>query len=205
MKRIVRKPSPAMVVALLALFVALSGVGYAAATGSIDGREIRNGAVSTDDVKDGSLQAGDARRDAFGGIVVREERLNTRLLDVSNLPAVRVARDVATNGVDTTDIARNAVTDPDVAPRAVGSDELDDTVRRFGRNVQVPAGQTGVAKIACKREEQLLSGGGRWGRPELVSVAIQSSFAAGKNWTAIGANTSGATQGFQAFALCLRR
>lgn len=211
MKRIPRRPSPALVVAHLALFVALSGVGYAAPVGSITGTEIRNNTVSTDDVKDGSLQAGDAQRDAFGGVVIREEKLDAGKLDVSRLPRVpaartaRSARDVSRNAIDTTDLARNAVTDPDVGPRAVGSDELDDTVRRFGRNVQVPTGQTGVAKISCRREEQLLSGGGRWGRPQLASLAIQSSFSAGKNWTAIGTNNSGATQGFQAFALCLRR
>ena len=35
------RPSPALVIACIALFVALGGVGYAAATGSIDSRELR--------------------------------------------------------------------------------------------------------------------------------------------------------------------
>ena len=69
----------------------------------------------------------------------------------------------------------------------------------------MPAGRTGVAKISCRGEEQLLIGGGRWGEPSLVNVAIQSSFSAGKNWTVVGANDSGARQNFQASALCLRR
>ena len=49
------RPSPAMVVALIALFVALGGTGYAAATGSIDSREIKNSSIQGTDVKDKSL------------------------------------------------------------------------------------------------------------------------------------------------------
>ena len=46
MRRILkRRPSPAMVVALIALFVAMGGVSYGVATGSIDGREIKNNTV----------------------------------------------------------------------------------------------------------------------------------------------------------------
>ena len=49
------RPSPAMVIALIALFVALGGTGYAAATGSIDSREIKNSSIQGTDVKDKSL------------------------------------------------------------------------------------------------------------------------------------------------------
>ena len=53
------RPSPAMVIALIALFVALGGTGYAAATGSIDSREIKNSSIQGTDVKDKSLTAKD--------------------------------------------------------------------------------------------------------------------------------------------------
>ena len=46
MKRFVRLPSPAMVVACASLFVALGGVSYAFATGSIGSREIHNGSIT---------------------------------------------------------------------------------------------------------------------------------------------------------------
>ena len=45
------RPSPALVVASIALFVALGGTGYAAATGSIDTREIKNSTIRGKDVK----------------------------------------------------------------------------------------------------------------------------------------------------------
>ena len=45
-----RRPSPALVIALIALFVSLSGVAYGVATGSIDSREIKDNDVRTRDL-----------------------------------------------------------------------------------------------------------------------------------------------------------
>ena len=56
------RPSPSMLVALLALFVALRGSSYAALTlpkGSVDTKQIRNGAVTSKKVKNNSLLFGD--------------------------------------------------------------------------------------------------------------------------------------------------
>lgn len=53
-----RRPSPALVVACLALLVALGGTGYAAVVlprNSVGPMQLRNGAVSSLKVKDGSL------------------------------------------------------------------------------------------------------------------------------------------------------
>jgi hypothetical protein len=59
------RPSPATAIALLALFVALGGTGYAALKlpkNSVGTAQLKNNAVTGAKVKDGSLQAGD-----FGG------------------------------------------------------------------------------------------------------------------------------------------
>jgi hypothetical protein len=58
-------PSPAMVVALIALFLSLGGVSYGLATGVIDGREIKNQSITYKDV----------RPDKLGGGVVKESTL----------------------------------------------------------------------------------------------------------------------------------
>jgi hypothetical protein len=58
----VSKPSPALVIALLALFVAMGGTGYAALKlpkNSVGSKQIKSNAVSSSKVKDGSLLAGD--------------------------------------------------------------------------------------------------------------------------------------------------
>jgi hypothetical protein len=54
------KPSPAMVVALIALFVALTGVGYAVTElpeNSVRSKQIKNGQVRSVDVADNGLTA----------------------------------------------------------------------------------------------------------------------------------------------------
>jgi hypothetical protein len=58
----VSKPSPALVIAVLALVVAMGGTGYAALKlpkNSVGSKQIKSNAVSSSKVKDGSLLAGD--------------------------------------------------------------------------------------------------------------------------------------------------
>lgn len=203
MHRIVRRrPSPAMAVALLALFVALGGSSYAVTVGP---REIKTGAVTSRAVKDGAIRDRDVRADGLGGASVAEQRLNTRKLNVAGLPPVPTARDVTANSVDGDEIKPDAVRSPDIAPRAVNANELGDTVRRFGKAEPVATGTTRVAAISCSKGEQVVSGGGRWTEERLAGLSLHSSVAAGRSWRATGSNNSGSTQPFQAFVLCLKR
>jgi hypothetical protein len=72
------RPSPSMVISLIALFVSLGGVSYGVATGSIDGREIKNGSLTGRDVRNGSLD-GDRELDrgSVGGSSIDESSLRT--------------------------------------------------------------------------------------------------------------------------------
>ena len=79
MKRIkIGRPSPALVIACIALFVALGGVGYAAATGSIDSRELKNNAVATKDLRNNSIVGKDVRRSTIAGPDVKNTRSRGR-------------------------------------------------------------------------------------------------------------------------------
>jgi hypothetical protein len=60
-------PSPAMAVAVTALFLSLGGVSYGLATGVISGREIRNNTITFKDV----------RKDKLGGGSIKESSLGT--------------------------------------------------------------------------------------------------------------------------------
>jgi hypothetical protein len=62
-----RLPSPAMVVALVALFSSLGGVSYGLATGAINGREVKNRSLTGKDMRSGSV----------GSRVVKESSLGT--------------------------------------------------------------------------------------------------------------------------------
>ena len=64
MKRWVRTPSPALVISLIALFVALGGTAYAATTlpkNSVGTRQLKSNAVNSSKVKNHSLLAADFR------------------------------------------------------------------------------------------------------------------------------------------------
>jgi hypothetical protein len=77
MRRFIRRPSPAMVVASIALFMAMGGVSYGLATGAIDSREIKNNTVRGKDVHNGSLTGRDVKRDGLGGLSISEGTLGT--------------------------------------------------------------------------------------------------------------------------------
>jgi hypothetical protein len=74
MKRFLRTPSPAMVVACAALFVSLGGVSYAVAT--IDSADIVDGSIRNRDFKDGTLRGQEAKPDGFGPNAIKEQSLD---------------------------------------------------------------------------------------------------------------------------------
>jgi hypothetical protein len=77
-----RRPSPALIVACLALFVALGGTSYAVAVGSIGSPQIRDGSVRSVDVRDNGLRGKDLARDTVDGEAIAEETLDVSKLDL---------------------------------------------------------------------------------------------------------------------------
>jgi hypothetical protein len=65
-------PSPAMVVAVTALVMSLSGGAYALV---ITGKSIKNGSVTNKDVRNHSLTGNDMRKDSVGGGAIDEATL----------------------------------------------------------------------------------------------------------------------------------
>jgi len=84
-----KPPSPALVIACVALFVSLGGVSYAVAT--IDSGDIVNNAVRSGDVRNGTLRGKDAKPDSLGPKAVKEQALDSSKLDSSKIGAVPAA------------------------------------------------------------------------------------------------------------------
>ena len=78
-----------MAIACLALFVALSGVAYAAAT--IGSDDIIDGSIRNRDFKDGTLRGNEAKRDGFGGGAIKETTLDASKLNASKIGKVNSA------------------------------------------------------------------------------------------------------------------
>ena len=109
MKRMIpRRPSPAIVVACIALFVALGGVSYGFATGSIDSREIRNENVRSQDIRNNSIRTDDLRNNEVRGRDIRNSTVR--------------GPDVALNTLGGPDIRESAL---GVVPSATNADTLD--------------------------------------------------------------------------------
>jgi hypothetical protein len=87
MKRFLRLPSPALLVALAALFVALGGSAYAALV--ITGKNVRNNSLVGADIKNKALAGRDIKNDSLGRIPIKEERLDaSKIGTVKNSAAV---------------------------------------------------------------------------------------------------------------------
>jgi hypothetical protein len=71
----VRRPSPALVISLIALFVALGGTSYAAI--KIGAGNLKTGSVGTRAVKNGTLRGRDIRRATLSGREINEGRLGS--------------------------------------------------------------------------------------------------------------------------------
>lgn len=69
-----RRPSPALLIACLALFISLGGVSYGVATGFIDSREIKNNTIRTQDIRNNDIRAKDIRNSTIRG---RDVAFNT--------------------------------------------------------------------------------------------------------------------------------
>jgi len=73
MKAIVRRPSPALGVALVALFVALGGSSYAAI--KVGTKQIANNSVRSTDLRNNNVRGKDVRKNTLTGADVAESKL----------------------------------------------------------------------------------------------------------------------------------
>jgi hypothetical protein len=131
-----------MVVALIALFVALSGTGYAAVT--VTGKTVKNGSLSGADVKNSSLTGTDIKNSSLTTSDVKDRSLLSKDFKAGQVPAG----------------ARGA-TGPagPLGPR--GAAGASDVVVRTG-TANVPANTSGGASAFadCQPGERAVGGGG---------------------------------------------
>ena len=88
-----RRPSPAMIVALVALFVSLSGVSYGVATGFIDSREIKNNEVRSIDIRNNEVRTRDLRNNEVRGIDIRNSTVQGRDIALNTVTGDDVRED----------------------------------------------------------------------------------------------------------------
>jgi hypothetical protein len=189
------RPSPAMVVALIALFVALGGVSYGIATGSIGSREIRDGTVQSRDVRNDSLSGVDVENNSLGGGDIAAGTIR--------------GRDVAAGAIRSREISDRSIFSRDVASNSLGDREIDEPQlevnrlggvpsRRYIRNVQNVQTATGSDPVTpkaapparCPAGKRLIGGGASVVAPAPVPVALSANGPSGNAWAAIAYATA---------------
>jgi len=212
------RPSPALVIALVALFAALSGSAIAAgiAKNSVRSAQIVDGTVRTIDlhdsavtstkVADQSLTANDLGPDSVGSEEIAENAVGSSevapdSLTAGDLAANSVASsEVADNSLTAEDLAANSVGSSEIAAASVRSSELGPIVVRTSAPQAIAAGASGTVSIDCAPGETLISGGGQ---PANFGVEMTSSRPSGNGWLYQAKNNNGAPSTLTAFALCL--
>jgi hypothetical protein len=87
------RPSPAMIVALIALFVAMGGVSYGFATGTIDSRELKNNDVRSRDIRNNEIRTKDLRNNEVRGIDIRNSTVQGRDVALNTITGEDVRED----------------------------------------------------------------------------------------------------------------
>lgn len=125
------RPSPALVIACVALFAALSGSAMAAkfavrsaqiVNGTVRTVDLRDNAVNSPKIADSAVSALDLGTDSVGSDEIAKDAVNT---DEIAKDAVK-ADEIAANAVTSAEVAPDSLTAGDLAPNSVGSSEVAD-------------------------------------------------------------------------------
>jgi hypothetical protein len=216
-----RRPSAAMVVALIALFAATGGVGYAAAT--IDSGDILNNSIRSKDVHNRDLRATDIKKDSLGGGVIKESSLgkvpsagsaDTAQQASNAQDAVNAQNSVNAQNAANAQSAANAQNAATVGPNGVGpaalqtnsvsGPKLGSVIVRTD-TVSVPSAASDGLELGCQAGEQLLSGGARWsaGSADYPALRLVHSYPVNTTWFARGYNGDASAHDLTVRVLCL--
>lgn len=215
-------PAASAAIALLALFVALGGAGYAAATvgsaqvknNSLRGKDIRNGTITGRDVRNSGLAGRDVKNNSLSGRDIAEGKLGevprARSADTVRPNGVNNAaiqngavttNKIADNAVTTPKIADGAVTTPKIADFAIDASKVGTVVLRTSGNQSIAGAAPLTAHVTCPAGSRAISGGGGTDSPVVYGL---ESYPSGNGWSWRAHNTDTVnSHTIYAVALCL--
>lgn len=181
------RPSPALVISCLALFLALAGSAFAVgiAKNSVRSAQIVDGTVRTVDLHDAAVSAPKIAPNAVGNQAIAEN-------------AVESAK-VAPESLTQADLGDNSVGSSELQANSVASSELAEVTVRTN-TAKVAKGANGSVSVDCAPGEQVLGGGGQ---PGHFGTEMTSSRPQGEGWLYQAVNNTGGEDTLTVFALCL--
>lgn len=191
------RPSPALAIGCVALFMALTGSAFAVglAKNSVRSPQIVDGTIRTVDLHDGAVNSAK----------VADKSLTANDLAPSSVTAEQLAPNavesekIAPNAVTTAKIAPDAVGATQIAPHAVGAGQLGAVTVRTN-STTVAKGANGSVSVSCAPGEQVLGGGGQ---PGHFGTEMTSSRPSGNGWLYQAVNNTSGEDTLSVFVLCL--
>jgi hypothetical protein len=191
------RPSPAVVISCLALFLALTGSAFAVgiAKNSVRSAQIVDGTVRTVDVRDNAVNSQKIAPDAVGSEEIAENAVSSPEVAPDSL----TASDLGTASVGTDEVVDHSLTGADIAPDSIRATQLG-TITQRNISATIAAGKVGSVSANCEPGEQIISGGGQ---PSVFGVEMTTTRPSGNGWLYQAKNNTGSDQTITAFALCL--
>ena len=211
------RPSPALIVACVALVMALTGSAIAAgvAKNSVRSPQIVDGTVRTIDLRDNAVDSAKIAPDAVGAEEIAENAVSSPevapdSLTAGDLGAAAVASsEVADQSLTANDLGPDSVGSSEIAADAVGSSELQTSsvraaelapIVQVSNDAAIAANSNASTSVACPAGTTVISGGGR---SSLYTIHLASSYRSGNGWHIDARNNSGSNGTITAYAYCL--
>lgn len=201
------RPSPALVIACLALFAALTGSAFAAGIGknTVRSPQIVDGTIRTVDLRDNAVAAGKIAPNAVENTELAENAVDSRAVAPDSL----TENDLGAASVGSSEVADQSLTANDLGPDSVGSSEIQAGAVRaseLGGIIQasnstpIAAGANGSVSVNCPEGTTVISGGGQ---PANFGVEMTSTLRSGNGWQYQAKNQNGTNSTLTVFAYCL--
>jgi hypothetical protein len=201
------RPSPALVIACIALFAALTGSAIAAGVGknTVRSPQIVDGTIRTVDLRDNAVAAGKIAPDAVDTTEIAENGVDSS--DVA--PETLTSGDLGTASVTSSEVADQSLSANDLGPDSVGSSELQAGSVRASElggiitvtnQIAIKAGDNATITASCPAGTTVISGGGL---PANYTVSLVGSVRGGNGWTAYARSYSANDSTLTAYAYCL--
>jgi hypothetical protein len=191
------RPSPALIISCVALFLALTGSALAVgiAKNSVRSAQIVDGTVRTVDLRDNAVDSQKIAPDAVGSEGIAENAVESPEVAPESLTAA----DLGDNSVGASELQPDSVGSSELQTSSVGAGELGTVTIRTNATT-LAKGANGGVNVTCAEGEQVLGGGGQ---PGHFGTEMTSSRPSGNGWLYQAVNNTGGEETITAFALCL--
>ncbi len=201
------RPSPALVIACIALFAALTGSAIAAGVGknTVRSPQIVDGTIRTVDLRDNAVAAGKIAPDAVDTTEIAENGVDSS--DVA--PETLTSADLGPASVTSSEVADQSLTDADLGPNSVGSSELQagsvraselGTIIAVSNSTTIKTGNNASVSVDCPTGTVAISGGNTAGDYRVAATGAQRT---GNGWIAHAHSYAPADTSLTVYAYCL--